>query len=126
MAQEVPWYEVKPGARFRDIKASGGPPAAKGDRVEVLFAAAASEADLDEGNYLESTLDPPGHFETILDDAHLLPGLVLTVEGMQAGGSLRRVELASEWAYADRGYRDIVAPFQTLYLDLILSTVEKV
>ena len=117
---------VADGVEITDIKRSGGPPARKGDIVEILFSVALSEAELAHGIFLESTMDPARHFEARLDTDHLLAGLVLGIEGMEAGGSLRRIFLAPHVAYGERGLEALVPPNSPLVFDIILSTVSKV
>lgn len=115
---------VCPDVETFDIKHSGGPIAARGDAVTLLYKLALTRPELERGDWIESTYEPEEAMDVILDVEHLLPGVLATVVGMRAGGSMRIARIPPELAYGDRGCPG-VPPNSDVWIEVCLGVVRK-
>lgn len=109
---------------WRDIKLSGGPIAEPGDQLYVLYKVALSEDELDRGQSIESTYSPDRFIEVTYSQEALLPGVFAGLQGMRAGGAVRRIFIPASLGFGARG-TDRVPPGASLVVDLCLARVSK-
>lgn len=107
-----------------DIKTSGGPAAEVGDVVTMLYILALSREHLENKEWIESTYQPDEPWQVVLDEEHLLPGVLRATLGMRAGGSMRVARIPAEMAYGDRGTEEI-PPGSDLWIEIRLGVVRK-
>ena len=108
---------------WEDVKSSSGPEAKPGDNLLVLYKVALSVEDLDRGVVIESTFSPDQFVEIVYSKEALLPGVFLGLQGMRAGGSVRRIRIPAAFAFGQRGHDPLIPPGSDLVVDLCLARV---
>lgn len=112
------------GLAYYDLKVSGGPAIASGDRATIIYKLALSNEHFLASDYLESNHDPETPIEVLVDIEELLPGIYEGLLGMRGGGSIRRVYIPPALGYGPRSWGSIPAS-ATLVAELLVSVVTK-
>jgi FKBP-type peptidyl-prolyl cis-trans isomerase len=101
-----------------DVKEGTGPAAAKGDSVEVHYT-----GWLKDGKKFDSSKDRGRPFGFTIGAGRVIKGWDEGVPGMKVGG-VRKLTIAPELAYGDRGAGGAIPPKAELTFEVELITIK--
>jgi peptidylprolyl isomerase len=113
---EIDLLEIKPWIKIEDLKEGTGPGAKPGDTVLVYYT-----GKLKDGKVFDSNVGGEP-FAVRLGEGKVIPGWDAGLVGMKAGGK-RRLTIAPQMAYGERGAGDRVPPGATLTFEIELLKV---
>jgi len=118
------WTEIEPGLSYLDLRKSDGEPIATGDIVQVHYQVALGDLRDGQPPWIDSSWEKPKPFQFRIGAGEVLKGIDVGVAGMRVAGE-RRMVLAPEWAYGERGLAELVPGGSTLTIQVYIVMKEE-
>lgn len=118
------WIEIEPGLSYCDLRKSDGEPIAAGDTVQAHYQVALGDVRDGEPPWIDNSWERTKPFRFCIGAGEVLKGIDVAVVGMRVVGE-RRVVLAPEWAYGERGLAELVPRGSTLTIQIYIVMKEE-